>query len=62
MNSAINKAFHLKMSVTQEKEVSLPKEALNSSLLKTSNSTVLFQDLTDVQLRIITIEANKMTF
>jgi hypothetical protein len=61
MNSATNKAFHRKMSVTQVKEVSLPKEALNSSQLKTSNSMVLFLVQQGVQLPTVTIEVNKMT-
>lgn len=60
MNSVINKAFHLKMSVTQVNEVSLLKEALNSSLSRTSNSTVLFLDPQGVQLPIVIIEANKL--
>ena len=48
------------MSVTQVNEVSLLKEALNSSLSRTSNSTVLFLDPQGVQLPIVTIEANKL--
>ncbi len=48
------------MSVTLVKEVSLPKEALNSNLLKISNNTVLFLDQQDVQLPIIPIGVNKM--
>jgi hypothetical protein len=60
MNLATNKAFHLKMSVTLVKEVSLPKEALNSNLLKISNNTVLFLDQQGVQLPIIQIGVNKM--
>jgi hypothetical protein len=60
MNSVINKAFHLKISVTQVNEVSLLKEALNSSLSRTSNSTVLFLDPQGVQLPIVIIEANKL--
>ena len=60
MNSVINKAFHLKMSVTQVNEVSLLKEVLNSSLSRTSNSTVLFLDPQGVQLPIVIIEANKL--
>ena len=48
------------MSVTQVNEVSLLKEALNSSLSRTSNSTVLFLDPQGVQLPIVIIEANKL--
>lgn len=60
MNLATNKAFHLKMSVTLVNEVTLPKEALNSNLLKISNNTVLFLDQQGVKLPIILIEVDKM--
>lgn len=48
------------MSVTLVNEVTLPKEALNSNLLKISNNTVLFLDQQGVKLPIILIEVDKM--